>query len=181
MEKNETDVHGHEAESQYNIQLITFKLSDRVLGVDIQDVKEVCDNIQITPVNHAEERICGYMNIRGQILLVVDLKHEFGFKPTPIVPSSKVVVFKDTVDEPFGILVDGVSDVVDIDEEQIKDRRADTGDVDTAVMEKRVAKPNICKGVYALEDSLVLILNSRNVLPKEKQLESLSIGGTNEK
>lgn len=146
------------------MQLATFSLSGRVIGVDILDVKEVCDNIKITPIHHASKKISGYMNIRGQILLVVDLRTEFGFEEGKVTAASKVVVFKDTVDEPFGILVDGVGEVVEISESQISDRRADESDVDPALQEKRKAKTNLCHGVCALENDLVLILNSRAVL-----------------
>ena len=74
--------------------MITFRLANRLLGVDIIDVKEVCDNISITPINHAPEKICGYMNIRGQIILVVDLRTEFGFEGDTSEDGKKVVVFK---------------------------------------------------------------------------------------
>lgn len=147
------------------IQLITFRLSGRLLGVDIIDVKEVCENISITPIHHASEKFCGYMNIRGQILLVVDLRNEFGFKQSLSSQQRKVVVFKDTVDEPFGILVDAVEDVVEIQEHQITDRRADESVAqDHEMSEKRKARTNLCSGVYPLDKEIVLLLNSRGIL-----------------
>ncbi|MGL1935416.1 MAG: chemotaxis protein CheW [Fibrobacterales bacterium] len=148
------------------VQLATFRIAGRLLGVDILDVKEVCDNISITPIHHASQKICGYMNIRGQILLVVDLRTEFGFDERAVDEKSKVVVFKDTVDEPFGILVDSVENVADVFDGQITDRR-DTevdGEVDSELLEKRMAKNDLCKGVCPLVDELVLILNSKAVL-----------------
>jgi purine-binding chemotaxis protein CheW len=148
------------------MQLATFRLSGRLLGVDILDVKEVCDNITITPVHHASENVCGYMNIRGQIILVIDLRTEFHFEPGVIDSSSKVLVFKEIVDEPFGILVDSVGDVVEISENTITDRRAsDTAEsVPTEVQDKRKTGNDICLGVSPLEKEMVLILNSRAVL-----------------
>ncbi len=156
----------HSANEDKILQLATFNLSGRVLGVDILDVKEICDNIKITPIHHVSQKISGYMNIRGQILLVVDLRTEFGFEPGEIRPSSKVLVFKDTVDESFGILVDSVGEVIEISESQISDRRSNevNGEIDPIIQEKRKALNNLCNGICAVKDDLILILNSRAVL-----------------
>lgn len=153
-------------QSESKLQLATFRLSGRLLGVNILDVKEVCDNITITPIHHAPQKVCGYMNIRGQILLVIDLRTDFGFEAGAIKQTSKVVVFKDTVDEPFGIIIDTVGDVVEINEHQITDRRdgENMQEVDTKIQEKRAARIELCKGVCPLEDELVLILNSKALL-----------------
>ncbi len=62
-----------------SMKICSFRLSDRLFGVNILDVKEVNSDIEITPIYHARDSIRGYMNIRGQIHLVVDLRTEFGF------------------------------------------------------------------------------------------------------
>ena len=57
----------------------TFRLSDRLYGVNINDVKEINTEISYTPIFHATEEIKGYINIRGQIYLLLDLRKIFGF------------------------------------------------------------------------------------------------------
>src|SRR5215475_13918360 len=104
------------------LQMCTFRMANRLFGVNILDVKEVNENTNVTPIYHAPPDICGYINIRGQILLVVNLRETFGFDQrhkAGFGAGGKVVVFKSSVDEPFGIMVDEVCDVVSVDQNRI--------------------------------------------------------------
>jgi len=150
------------------LQMCTFRMANRLFGVNILDVKEVNENTNVTPIYHAPPDICGYINIRGQILLVVNLRETFGFDQGHKVNpggAGKVVVFKHSVDEPFGILVDEVCDVVSVDQSRIVDRRANEITSD-AVKEFRRAKDGIVMGVCPLERELLLVLNARHILGK---------------
>jgi purine-binding chemotaxis protein CheW len=150
------------------LQMCTFRMANRLFGVNILDVKEVNENTNVTPIYHAPPDICGYINIRGQILLVVNLRETFGFDQGHKVVggTGKVVVFKHSVDEPFGILVDEVCDVVSIEQSRIVDRRANEIASD-AVKEFRRAKEGIVMGVYPLERELLLVLNARHILGQQ--------------
>ncbi len=150
------------------LQMCTFRMANRLFGVNILDVKEVNENTNVTPIYHAPPDICGYINIRGQILLVVNLRETFGFDQGHKVNGSagKVVIFKQSVDEPFGILVDEVCDVVSIDQNRIVDRRAGELATSDAVKEVRRAKDGIVMGVCPLERELLLVLNARHILGK---------------
>lgn len=147
------------------VQMCTFRMADRLFGVDILDVKEVNENINVTPIYHAPPDVCGYINIRGQILLVVNLHETFGLEKqkTEQTSSGKIVVFKQSVDEPFGILVDEVCDVVPIDTQRVVDRRSSTADTAEA-RELRRVRDEMVVGVYPLEKELLLILNARRIL-----------------
>jgi len=157
-----------EQSANSTLQMCTFRMANRLFGVDILDVKEVNENTNVTPIYHAPPDICGYINIRGQILLVVNLRETFGFDQGHKVGTGgagKVVVFKHSVDEPFGILVDEVCDVVSVDQNRIVDRRANEIASD-AVKEFRRAKEGIVMGVCPLERELLLVLNARHILGK---------------
>jgi len=145
------------------LQICSFRLADRLFGVNILDVKEVNSEIEITPIYHAQSSVRGYMNIRGQIHLVIDLRTEFGFPRGVITPESKVIIFKQSVDEPFGVLVDSIGDVVEVTETEITDRRGQTNESDTAV-EVRRARSELCEGVCPLKQELMLLLNARGIL-----------------
>jgi purine-binding chemotaxis protein CheW len=151
------------------MQMCTFRMANRLFGVNILDVKEVNENTNVTPIYHAPPDICGYINIRGQILLVVNLRETFGFdqrhKTEAI--SGKVVVFKPSVDEPFGIMVDEVCDVVSIEQNRIVDRRAGESNTDGATRELRRAKDGIVMGVCPLDKELLLVLNARYILGRQ--------------
>ena len=163
--------------SNSTLQMCTFRMANRLFGVNILDVKEVNENTNVTPIYHAPPDICGYINIRGQILLVVNLRETFGFDQghkTNIRNNGKVVVFKHSVDEPFGILVDEVCDVVSVEQNRIVDRRAGEANASDAVREFRRAKDGIVMGVCPLERELLLVLNASCILAKkiEKSLDS---------
>jgi len=156
------------AAANSTLQMCTFRMANRLFGVNILDVKEVNENTNVTPIYHAPPDICGYINIRGQILLVVNLRETFGFDQGHKTGSGngKVVVFKHSVDEPFGILVDEVCDVVAVEQNRIVDRRAGETNTSDAVKEVRRAKDGIVMGVCPLERELLLVLNARHILGK---------------
>ncbi|MCL2625020.1 MAG: chemotaxis protein CheW [Planctomycetaceae bacterium] len=150
------------------VQMCTFRMAERLFGVDILDVKEVNENVNITPIYHAPPDVCGYINIRGQILLVVNLHESFGLeqqRKTEQITGGKIVVFKQSVDEPFGILVDEVCDVVPIDPKRIVDRRSSSGETLESRETRRIRDETVI-GVYPLEKELLLILNARRILGK---------------
>jgi len=150
------------------IQMCTFRMAGRLYGVDILDVKEVNENVNITPIYHAPPDVCGYINIRGQILLVVNLHETFGLnreQKAGQITGGKIVVFKQSVDEPFGILVDEVCDVVPIETKRIVDRRSSGGDTSES-RELRRIRDEMVVGVYPLEKELLLVLNARLILSK---------------
>jgi len=161
------------------IQMCTFRMAERLFGVDILDVKEVNENVNVTPIYHAPPDVCGYINIRGQILLVVNLHETFGlahkWKEEPV-SGGKIVVFKQSVDEPFGVLVDEVCDVVPIDPKRIVDRSSSMGGDTSGSHELRRIRDEMVIGVYPLERELLLILNARRILGakgvKQKQGEA---------
>ena len=158
----------HDLDSFLNrslVQMTTFRMAGRLFGVDILDVKEVNENVNVTPIYHAPPNVCGYINIRGQILLVVNLHETFGLEQKRNMEqpfSGKIVVFKQSVDEPFGILVDEVCDVVPIDPKRVVDRRSSVGEAEAR--ELRRIRDEMVVGVYPLEKELLLILNARRIL-----------------
>ena len=147
------------------IQMCTFRMAGRLFGVDILDVKEVNENVNVTPIYHAPPEVCGYINIRGQILLVVNLHETFGLdkQKTEQISGGKIVVFKQSVDEPFGILVDEVCDVVPIEPKRIVDRTSSMGET-TEARELHRNRDAMVIGVYPLDGELLLVLDARHIL-----------------
>lgn len=170
MEETEEDIANISNDSV--VQLCSFRLAGRLFGVNILDVKEVNSEIEITPIFHASESIRGYMNIRGQIHLVVDLRTEFGFERGTIESDSKVIIFKQKVDEPFGVLVDSIGDVVEVSLSEISDRReSEYNENDGGISDHRKARNNLCDGVCPLNQELMLVLNARGILNNNDKTE----------
>lgn len=162
LEENDKNI--DELVADDTIQFCTFRLSGRLFGINILDVKEVnADKINFTQVFHANRAIKGYMNLRGQMYLVIDMRplFSFGETETTITPDTRVLIFKNEVDENFGILVDKIGDVIPIKEENIVERRKEAKVVDN----DRRTSEQLTLGVSTLEEELMVILNARGILP----------------
>ena len=149
----------------------TFRLSERLYGVDIKDVKEINTKISFTPIFHAPKEIKGYINIRGQIYLLLDLREIFGFPAKEIDDSSRVVLFMPQVGEPCGVLVDSIEDVVAVDEKMIENRRANDEKVPDGI-ERRAA--DVGEGVCKLQDELLIILNAERLLNSVTTIQNVN-------
>jgi purine-binding chemotaxis protein CheW len=97
-----------------------FWIAGRLFGVNILAVKEINRELGFTRVHHAPDDVRGYVNIRGQIHLVLDLRLMLGFDSVPTTPASRLVLFKPTVAESLGVLVDRIGDIVTVAADQIE-------------------------------------------------------------
>ena len=147
--------------SEQKRQFCTFSLEEKLFGVDILDVKEINSTAEFTPIFHAAEEIKGYVNIRGQIHLILDLRLLIGYKSREVEETGRLVLFKTDVGENFGVLVDRIGDVVTVDETMIEERSK--GDYQSSDLEDtRLA--DISSGVCKLEGNLLVILDARKFL-----------------
>ncbi|MBF0099780.1 MAG: chemotaxis protein CheW [Desulfobacterales bacterium] len=144
-------------------QYCTFWIAERLFGVNIKDVNEITEEFKITPIYHAPKEILGYVNIRGQIYLVIDTRVVLRFDQKSPDEKSRIILFKQSVGEYFGIMVDCIDGVVNINERDIENRRKrDTGSPDGN--EKRVSIKNLEKGVCRMENFLMVALNAGSFL-----------------
>lgn len=151
----------NEAVASRKRQFCTFRINGRLYGVNILDVKEINREINITPIFHAPKEAKGYVNIRGKLYLLLDLRLILGFESKEVDKSSRIVLFKPAVGESFGVLVDSIDDIVSVEEKKIENRRKRDQEVPDGA-ERRSG--DIGKGVCRLEDELLVILNSHNLL-----------------
>lgn len=129
-------------------EFITFYLGDLLLGIDIHQVQEINRNIDLTPVPHAPKAVRGVINLRGEVVLVVDLREVLGLAPAALTRSNRNVIVKNG-GEQIGLLVDRVADVV----------RAHTDDLDPMPENLRGIDQRFFKAVYKLEIGLLVILD----------------------
>ena len=142
-------------------QFSTFRIQGRLYGIDIQDVKEVDAGIDFTPISHAPKQVKGYINIRGQIYLLLDLMRILGFEDQAVDGANRVILFKPEVGERFGVLVNNIADIVAVDIKQIENRRTKLRELPDGD-ERRGA--DVAEGICKMEDELLVIINSRNLL-----------------
>ena len=103
---NTTDISGEE-----EIMYTCFYLGDTLCGLDIGLVQEIYDDLDITHVPLAPDYILGVMNLRGQIITVIDQRCKIGLGNSTINESSRVLIVRSNKDY-LGLLVDRIADVI---------------------------------------------------------------------
>jgi purine-binding chemotaxis protein CheW len=109
---------------------LTFFLSSEEYGVEILKVQEIIGRMPITPVPLTSKYIRGVINLRGKIHPIMDLNVKFGMNQTEITDETCMIVIK-TASLMMGILVDKVSEVVNVASDDIEDTPSFGSDVDT--------------------------------------------------
>jgi purine-binding chemotaxis protein CheW len=104
-------------------QYLTFKLGDEVFATDVAKVREVLDFTTITKIPRTPEFMSGVINLRGNVVPVVDLRLCFEMSKTEKTVNTCVVVVEMMLDgEPtvIGALADSVEEVIDLEPEHIE-------------------------------------------------------------
>ncbi len=100
-------------------QFLTFSLGDELYGVDILRVQEIKGYTAVTKIPNTPPHIKGVLNLRGTIVPIVELRTRFGM-PTIDYTMFTVIVVVVVQDKVMGLVVDAVSDVLDITKKDIQ-------------------------------------------------------------
>ncbi len=100
-------------------QWVTFFLDGEMYGINVLQVQEVLRVNEIAPVPGSPEYALGIINLRGNIVTVIDTRQRFGLRPQEIDDSSRIVIIE-IADNVIGILVDSVAEVVYLRESEIE-------------------------------------------------------------
>jgi len=104
-------------------QVLTFVLGSETYGVDILRVQEIRGWSAVTKIPHAPMHVLGVLNLRGSIVPIVDLRMRFALERIEYTAVTVIIVMSVSTAagrRDFGVVVDGVSDVVDVDLAQVK-------------------------------------------------------------
>jgi len=104
-------------------QVLTFVIGDATYGVDIPCVQEIRGWSAVTRLPQAPADVLGVLNLRGTIVPILDLRLRFGstnVQYTPVTVIVVVSVMSAKGPREFGMVVDGVSDVIDISPQDVK-------------------------------------------------------------
>jgi purine-binding chemotaxis protein CheW len=104
-------------------QYLTFKLGDEVFATDVAKVREVLDFTAITKIPRTPEFMSGVINLRGNVVPVVDLRLCFEMSKTEKTVNTCIVVVEVVLDGEtavIGALADSVEEVIDLEPEQIE-------------------------------------------------------------
>lgn len=136
-----------------DLQVTTFRLGELLLGLEISAIREVSRVGPITPVPSAPATVRGVINLRGDVVTVLDLRVILRLSPVVLTPASRLLIVS-AHDELIGMLVDGVEDVVAVAEDNREDLPANAGLIDSQFF----------RCVYKLDTELLVLLDILAVL-----------------
>jgi len=117
---DESGVAVADAPTQRAGKYLTFVLADEVYGLEILKVREIIGMMDITAVPRTPDFVKGVINLRGKVIPVVDLRLKFGMPPAETTEQTCIIVVN-VGNVEMGIVVDMVSEVLDINEDAIDD------------------------------------------------------------
>ena len=101
------------------LQWVTYRLGDETYGINVMQVQEVLRHTEIAPVPGAPSYVLGIINLRGNVVTVIDTRQRFGLSPAPITDNTRIVIIE-ADKQVVGILVDSVAEVVYLRQSEIE-------------------------------------------------------------
>jgi purine-binding chemotaxis protein CheW len=139
-------------------QIVVFELSSELYGVSISSVESIIKMQAITKMPHAPKFVEGVTNLRGKVLPVVDLRKRFGLADTTSTRNSRIIVISVNGME-VGMVVDGVSEVLTIQDENIEPTPMITSTLDSTFI----------TGIAKIDQRLIILLDLGKVLSTQEQ------------
>ena len=136
-----------------NREIAVFQVDQILCGLNIDHVQEINKHINITHVYGAPDYVRGIMNLRGQIVTVIDMRMKFGLESIDFNDNMRIVVTKSN-EENIGLLVDGVKDVITANLEQIEPPPSNVKGISSTYF----------TGVLKLKEALLMLLDKDKVL-----------------
>ena len=102
-----------QASNDSTLQCVTFRLQDEIYGINVMQVQEVLRVTEIAPVPGAPHYVLGIINLRGNVVTVIDTRERLGLDAKEMDESTRIVIIE-AEKLVVGILVDAVAEVVDL-------------------------------------------------------------------
>ncbi len=150
-------------------QFCTFYINEHLFGIDILAVREISRQLEMTPLHKVPSYVRGILNLRGQIITVLDISNRLGFNTRQIGGSTRSIILKSDMElenvrgkryeeeyslpDTIGLLVDRIGEVLLIDE---KDIALPPANIDS-IYGKYIS------GVYKSEMELLSILKVKQI------------------
>lgn len=155
----------HEVKEEQDVvnsdKYLTFFVSEEQYALNVLNIREVLSNQAISRIPRMPEYIRGIINLRGYVVPVIDLKIKFGLgESVDSIHTSIIVAEVSTGREEFimGLLTDGVSEVLVIEDEDIEPAPAILAKVDASLI----------RGIGKRNDAFIVVLDIKKVLSVEE-------------
>ena len=149
------------------VQVVSFRLGTEEYGVDISQVQEIIRMVEITHVPRAPHFMEGVINLRGQLIPIIDLRTRFGMVRIDATKSTRIIV-TEIGNKRVGIVVDSVSEVLNIPIENVEDAPEMIAGVGTEYIQ----------GVGKMDERLIIMLDLTMVISGDEKRELDQLGET---
>ena len=146
------------------LQCVTFRLEDEIYGIDVMKVQEVLKLTDIAPVPGAPDYVLGIINLRGNVVTVIDTRKRLNLSPREPDDATRIVIIE-VEGQVVGMLVDSVAEVVDL--------RA--SEVESAPNVGNDESSKYIQGVASLEGELLILVDLDKLLSDEEWAELASM------
>lgn len=145
-----------EAGTQIAQQYLTFSLCEQEFGIDILRVQEIKNYSRVTPIPNSPPNVKGVMNLRGTVIPIVDLRNTLGM-PSVEYDKFTVIIVVNIDSRVVGLVVDAVSDVMDVNPSDIEVPPSLTSEANVSVV----------NGIAKAEERLITLLNISKLIHAE--------------
>ncbi|MBB3168395.1 chemotaxis protein CheW [Simiduia aestuariiviva] len=142
------------------LQWVTFKLAGETYGINVMQVQEVLRYSEIAPVPGAPSYVLGIINLRGNVVTVIDTRHRFGLESGEINDNTRIVIIE-ADNHVVGILVDSVAEVVYLRQSEIE-TAPNVGNDESA---------KFIQGVCHKNNELLILIELNKLLSDEEWLD----------
>jgi purine-binding chemotaxis protein CheW len=139
---------------------VTFQLDDETYGIDVMQIREVLRTPEISPVPGAPSFVLGIINLRGNVVAIIDTRSRFSLSPSEVGDSSRIIILE-TGDYVVGFFVDSVSEVAELRNDKIE-AAPDTGSADAS---------RFINGLYNRDDGLLILVDASRLLSDDELAE----------
>ncbi len=163
LEEAKAAARSKEATGEKGGKYLTFHLDGEEYGVEILKVREINGLMNITSVPCMPAYMKGVVNLRGQVIPVIDLRLRFGLEEAEHTEMTCIIVVD--VGQELGLIVDAVSEVLDITDENIEPPPALGASVDTSFI----------RGMGKVGEAVKILLEIDRVLTQDELLDLATV------
>ncbi len=146
------------------IQCVTFRLDEETYGINVMQVQEVLRVTEIAPVPGAPHYVLGIINLRGNVVTVIDTRSRLGLGSKDSDDSTRIVIIE-TDRQVVGILVDAVAEVVDLR----------SGEIESAPNVGNDESSKYIQGVASRDGNLLILVDINKLLTDDEWMELMSL------
>ncbi len=144
-------------ESQFN-RWVTYRLADEVYGINVMQVQEVLRMSEIAPVPGAPSCVLGIINLRGNVVTVVDARELFGLSRSDATDQTRIMIVE--INKLIvGLLVDSVAEVVNIQ----------NSDIDSAPNIGNEENSRYIQGVFSKNNEILILVDLNRLMGPDAQ------------